>query len=227
MSLRIISRSNVPFNGREEAGMLLAEKLKGYGGQDSVVLGIPRGGIIIAEKIADSLGAELDIVLSHKLGAYFNPELAIGAISEDGKVFLNEEILSQVNVEPSYIEKEKAAQLAEMKERIQKYRKIRPKAPLKNKIVIVTDDGIATGATMQAALWAARQEHPKKLIAALPVGPMDSLERIAGDTDELLCLRVPAFFSAVGQFFLDFAQVTDEEVLKILAGHFEKKGHKS
>lgn len=225
--LRIISQSDLAFSSRAEAGGLLAGQLKNFSRQNVVVLGIPRGGIIVAREISSALEAELDVVLSRKLGAPFNPELAIGAISEAGKAFFNEEIISQIDIRSSYIEKEMAAQVSEIKRRIEIYRKVRPKAVLKDKVVIITDDGVATGSTMQAALWSARQEQPKSLIAALPVGPKDSLQRIAEDADELICLRVPPFFSAVGQFYLDFAQVTDEEVTEILRREFEERRAKA
>ena len=220
---RVISYSEEPFRGRVEAGRLLAGELTKFRGKKAVVLGIPRGGIIVAKEIASALGAELDIVLSRKLGAPGNPELAIGAISEDGKLFLNEMLASQVGGESSYIQQEKARQLSLIKQRVEQYRKILPKASLKDKVVIITDDGVATGATMKAALWAARQERPKMLIAALPVGPADTIRELAKDADEIIVLRVPPFFAAIGQFYLDFSQVEDSEVLEILKKGCERK----
>jgi putative phosphoribosyl transferase len=199
-----------------EAGQLLAQELAEYRGRQTVVLGIPRGGVVIAREVARALEAEVDTVLSRKLGAPGNPELAIGAIAEDGKVFLHEQLLSQLGVTPEYLKQEKARQMAELKRRIALYRQARSKVPLEGRVVIVTDDGVATGATMQAALWTSNREGPDRLIAALPVGPADTVTRLAQETDELICLRAPPFFGAIGQFYQTFEQVKDEEVVKIL-----------
>ena len=214
--IRVISHNAERFSDRRQAGALLAMELKQWRGRKAVVLGIPRGGIIVAEELSRRLEAELDIVLSRKLGAPNNPELAVGSVTEDGNVFLNEEIVSALSLGQGYIEKEKAYQMREIERRIALFRKARPKISLKDKSVIVTDDGVATGATMKAALWAARQEHPKKLIAALPVGPPETIQELSVIADEVLCLRAPEFFSAVGQFYAEFGQVEDEEVLEIL-----------
>jgi len=214
--LRIASRSDKPFRDRLEAGQLLGRELKTWRGQRAVVLGIPRGGLIIAREVSRALEADLDIVLSHKLRAPGNPELAIGAVAEDGKLFLHEMLVQELGVESAYIQQEKERQLVEIARRTKLIRRILPKVPLKGSLVIITDDGVATGATMQAALWAARQEHPKKLIAALPVGPEETMRRLAKDADEMLCLRAPPFFAAVGQFYMRFPPVEDEEVLEIL-----------
>ena len=215
-TLRIVSDSGKPFDGRVEAGRLLAQQLQEYRGQKAVVLGIPRGGVIIAQQIAIELEADLDIVLAHKLGAPGNPELAIGAICEDGKLFIDERTSSYVGADENYIRQEKARQLKEISRRVELYRKVLAKLSLKSRIVIITDDGVATGATMQAALWAVRQEKPQKIIAALPVGPMDSLERLSEDADETICLQAPPYFAALSQFYSLFTQVEDEELLQVL-----------
>ena len=220
----IVSRSDEAFQGRHEAACLLAEELKKFQGKNAVVLGIPRGGLLIADEIASRIAADLDIVLSRKLGFPGNPELAIGAVSEDGHVFLNEMIVSEFGDRDSYIQQEKARQMEVIKQRITQYRGILSKVPLKDRIVIVTDDGVATGATMQAALWAVQQEKPQRLIAALPVGPSDTLHKLAKDVDELICLRAPSFFAAIGQFYSDFTQVEDDEVLAILKKEAKRQG---
>ena len=222
-TLRILSSSGEQFQGRIEAGQKLASQLREYQGRKTAVLGIPRGGIIIAQQIANMLEASLDIVLSHKLGAPGNPELAIGAVCEDGKLFVDERISSYVGADDSYIEQEKIRQLHEINRRIQLYREALPKLTLKAKVVIVTDDGVATGATMQAALWAVRQEGPAKIVAALPVGSQDSLKKLSKDTDETICLQAPPFFSALSQFYLQFNQVEDEELLEILRQESKKR----
>jgi len=214
--LRIVSHSDEPFRDRREAGRLLSYELEDYHGQQTVVLGIPRGGVIVAHELARALEADLDIVLARKLRSPGYEELALGAMTENGQVFLNEAVVRELHIADSYIEQEKTRQLAEIASRTQLIRKVRPKVPLKGRLVIVTDDGVATGATAQAALWAIRQEQPKKLMAAFPVGSGETVTRLAHDVDELVCLRAPPYFSAVGQFYIRFDQVGDEEVLDIL-----------
>jgi len=213
---RVLAYDDTPFRDRQEAGRLLSAELRPYAGARTVVLGIPRGGVVLGHVLAGSIGADLDIVLSRKLGAPGNPELAIGAVGEDGRVFLNRDVVAWTGAMDEYIQEESRRQSQEIARRVARYRALRPKVPLEGRNVIVTDDGVATGATMQAALLAARRERPTRLIAALPVGPRDTIERLAGDVDELICLRVPSFFQAVGQFYRRFDQVEDDEVLRIL-----------
>jgi len=232
-TLKIISNSGKPFSGRKEAGRLLAQQLQEYrratagsaltSGQKAVVLGIPRGGVVIAQQIAVELEADLDLVLAHKLGAPGNPELAIGAVCEDGKLFVDETISTYVGADEEYIEGEKAQQLKEMLRRVELYRKVLAKLSLEARIAIITDDGVATGATMQAALWAVRQENPKKIIAALPVGPVDTIKKLSEDADETICLQTPPFFSALSQFYSQFTQVEDEQLLEILAAESKRR----
>ena len=212
----IISRSSFPFPDREQAGRELADELGRYRFRKAVVLGIPRGGMVVAREIATELVAELDIVLSHKLPTPGHPELAMGAVTEDGSLFLNKTVVQGLGVEEAEIQDEQIRQMAEIKRRVDLFRPVRPKVNLKGRIVIVTDDGIATGATMQAALWAVRTEQPVKLIAAIPVGPEHTIQRLAGEVDEMICLRCPPGFSAVGQFYRQFHPVQDAEVLQIL-----------
>lgn len=215
-NLHIISYRSEPFQDRAEAGRLLSKELKKIISSEAVVLGIPRGGVIIAKEIAQELSIEADIVLSRKIGAPFNLEFALGAVSEDGKVFINEEVLSQVHADSDYIKKEKEHQMQEIKRRIESYRKIKPKISLKKRTVIICDDGVATGTTMQAAIWSARQEGCARIIVALPVAPYDTLAKLAREADEVIVLRVPEFFAAVGQFYMDFPQVKDSEVIELL-----------
>lgn len=214
-SIRIVSRGSERFKDRIEAGELLGRELAYLRGEKVVVLGIPRGGVIIAREVAGALDARLDIVLARKLRTLGHPELAMGSISEDGRLFLNEEVVQTVGASEADIQQEKARQEVEIARRSEIIRKVLPKIPLKGQLVILTDDGVATGATFQAALWAVRQEHPKKLIAALPVGPEDTMRRIARAADETLCLRAPPYFVAVGQFYELFEQIEDEDVLEI------------
>jgi putative phosphoribosyl transferase len=180
------------------------------------VLGIPRGGVLVAQELARALDAELDIVLARKLRTPGHEELAMGSVAEDGRAFLNREVISQLGISDASIERERKLQMAEILRRAQLFRQVRPRVPLTGRTVIVTDDGVATGATTQAAFWAARHEKPQTLIAAIPVGAEDTVRRLAADVDEMLCLRTPPFFAAVGQFYVRFEPIEDEDVLDVL-----------
>ena len=214
--IRIIAYNSETFRNRIEAGRLLAEELKVLRGEDAVVLGIPRGGLVIAKEISLRLNCVLDVVLSRKLGAPGNPELAIGAVGEEGRVCINKELTNTLGVHNAYIEQEKNKQMFLIKRRASEYRKIISKVSLKGKTAIVVDDGVATGATIEAALLTLAQESPQKLVAALPVGPPESIERLSESADEIICLRSPSFFGAISQFYNQFSQVEDVEVMEIL-----------
>ena len=201
----------------------MAWELRRLPGRNLLVLGIPRGGVIVAQELAKTLDAELDIVLAHKLRAPGRPELAMGSVSEDGKVFMNQEVVLELAVSQQYIDEEIKTQLIQIKQRARLIRKVRPRVSLKGKVVIITDDGVATGATTQAAFWAAYQEKPALVVAAIPVGPEDVVRRLAKAVDELICLRTPSFFSAVGQFYLRFEPVDDAEVLRILREEVKRR----
>jgi putative phosphoribosyl transferase len=214
--LRILSNSGEPFETRVEAAGLLAAQLEEYRGGKTAVLGIPRGGIIIADEISRRLDADMDIILTHKLGAPYNSELAVGAVCEDGTHFVNQSIAGYVGANSNYINREKAAQLREITHRVNLYRPVLAKLKVENRVVITVDDGVATGATMQAALWAIRKENPVKLILAIPVGPPDTVQTLAQDADETVCLRAPYDFMALGRFYKEFPQVEDDLLIKIL-----------
>jgi predicted phosphoribosyltransferase len=201
------------FNNREHAGELLARRLIRYKGKNPLVLGIPRGAVPMAKIIADTLGGELDVVLVRKLGYPGQPELAIGAIDESGNTFLAD---YAADVEAAYLAAEKKDQLAVIRTRRAQYTPARPPIDPHNRIVIVVDDGIATGATMITALRALRAHKPKKLIAAVGVASAQAARAMARECDTLVCLDVPAEFYAVGQFFRDFSQVADEDVVETL-----------
>lgn len=217
--IHIVSSAGEPFRDRAHAGQILSQKLSELGYKGGVVLGIPCGGIVVAQEIANRLNAELDIVIAHKIGAPGNPEFAIGAVSENGQLFFDENLASRVGASNTYIQQECARQLSEIKRHQELIRSAVPKISLAGQVVIVTDDGIATGATMQAALWAVRQENPEKLIAALPVGPENSPPKLTNYADEVICLQVPPYFDAVGRFYLEFDQIEDQEVLEILKNY--------
>jgi len=174
--------------------------------------------------VAQDLNADLDIVLTRKLGAPGNPELAIGAVAENGTILIREQIAEKVGADEDYIQMEKSRQFAEIRARRERYRSVLPKVSLEGRIVILVDDGIATGATMQASIWAAREEGPDRIIVAVPVGGQDAIDRLAGDADEVICPYVPEYFYAIGQFFEDFGQVGDDEVMEILRMHSLKAG---
>jgi predicted phosphoribosyltransferase len=205
------------FKNREHAARLLAERLISYRGKNPLVLGIPRGAVPMAKIIAETLRGELDVVLVRKLRAPGQPELAIGSVDETGKVYLSDYI-SALGVGEDYIKSETAAQLATLRERRARYTPLRAPVDPSGRIVIVVDNGIATGATMIAALRATRAKNPGKLIGAVAVAPPATVARLGKEADSIVCLKAPADFYAVGQFFEDFSQVTDEEVVEILRG---------
>ncbi|MEK7303747.1 MAG: phosphoribosyltransferase family protein [Pseudomonadota bacterium] len=203
------------FRNRAEAAHKLAERLNVYKGKNPLVLAIPRGAVPMARVIADALGGELDVVLVRKLGAPMNPELAVGSVDESGWAYVADYAAS-AGADAAYIEKEKQRQLEVMRQRRVQYTAARPSIDPAGRIVIVVDDGLATGATMISALHALRARKPARLIAAVPVAPPDTLHKVEKLADETVCLDVPEYFMAVGQFYAEFPQVEDEEVIALL-----------
>jgi putative phosphoribosyl transferase len=205
------------FENREHAARLLAQRLRPYyKNKNPLILGVPRGAVPMAKIIADDLGGELDIVLVHKLGYPGQPELAVGAIDEKGNVFAADYMME---IEPEYLELEKKRQLEVLRQRRARYTPGRLAVDPHGRIVIVVDDGIATGSTMTAALRAIRRQEPKKLVCAVAVASSMAARTISHEADSIVCLNVPADFYAVGQFFKDFSQVTDDDVVAILRQH--------
>jgi putative phosphoribosyl transferase len=192
-----------------------------------VVLGLPRGGLPVAKEVADALGAPLDVVVVRKLGAPGEPELGIGAVvdGDHPRAIFNQDIIKQLGVSDGYIEAEIARQLKEVNRREAAYRGSRAKIPLVGKTVIVVDDGIATGSSVRAALRGVRRQKPKRLVLAVPVAPADSLEALRSEADEIVCLETPEDFYAVGEFYRDFHQVTDEEVKAIVQTEQPAEAH--
>jgi len=204
------------FRDREDAAHQLAQRLKGRELHDPIVMAIPRGGVVTGAVLARELGADLDIVLSRKLRAPFQPELAIGAVSEDGQVYLNRGVQESLGLSPDDLDEERRDQLREITRRKKLFRDVRPKAPLAGRSVIVTDDGIATGATMIAALQVVKAEGARDIIVAVPVASPDRLAEVRRWCDEVVCLLAPKRFWAIGQFYGDFTQVEDEQVVTLL-----------
>lgn len=205
----------MPFRNRDEAARRLAERLAVYKGKNPLILAIPRGAVPMGKIIADALGGEVDVVLVRKLRAPFNPEFAVGSMDESGWTYIAD-YAAQAGANPEYLEAEKRTQLETMRSRRAQYTPIRPPIDPAGRIVIVIDDGLATGATMISALHSLRSKNPEKLICAIPVSPPDTLEKVARYADEVVCLETPEWFQAVGQFYMDFPQVEDEEVIEIL-----------
>jgi len=206
------------FADRTEAGRKLAERLQKYKGQNPVVLGVPRGGVPVAFEVARALEAPLDVIIVRKLGAPGQSELGIGAVvdGDHPETILNREVMSALRVSRDYLEREVHNQLKEIHRRNQVYRSGRPRVELKDRTVIVVDDGIATGGSIRAALRGVRQQQPKKVVLAVPVGPADTLDSLRDEVDEVVCLSTPEYFFGIGEFYLDFHQLSDAEVIRLL-----------
>jgi len=211
------------FENRKQAGILLSERLIHLADKDSVVLAIPRGGLVVGREIALRLNAELDMIITKKLGAPGEPELAIGSVAEDGKVYRNEELINKLMISEEYIEKETKIQLKNLSEKTKIFSKFRKKAALKDRAIIITDDGIATGATMISAINYVKTQEPKSISVALPVGPPETVDTLAEMVNNVICLIIPEHFMAVGEFYKEFDQVSDLEVIEILKEFSDKK----
>lgn len=216
-----------PYEDRSAAGIALSRLLAKYSGDRPVIVGLPRGGVAVAAEIARALDADLDVIVAGKLRAPYNPELAIGAITEEGQVYLNSTAIRSLHIKESYIEEEKKARLAAMKEKLNMYRAVRKKVALKGRTVIIVDDGLATGSTMISAIQAAHASGAKKIIVAVPGGPADTIEHIQNmdEVTEAICPVVPDLFFAVSQLYYDFSQVEDSEVIGMLK-EFQENGRK-
>lgn len=205
------------FEDRTDAARQLVAALARYRGKNPLVLAIPRGAVPMGRLIADALGGELDVVLVRKLGAPGNPEFAVGAVDEAGWEYIAD-YAAEIGASKTYLAEEADAQLATMRARRATYTPARAPIDPAGRIVLVVDDGLATGATMMAALHSVRARGPKRLVCAVPVAAPESLEKVRPHADEVVCLDTPAAFHAVGQFYRTFGQVEDREVVAALAG---------
>ncbi|MFZ3123570.1 MAG: phosphoribosyltransferase family protein [Acidovorax sp.] len=203
------------FKDRDDAALQLADRLKSYSAQHPLVLAIPRGAVPIGKIVARQIGGDLDVVLVRKLRAPFDPEVAIGSVAESGWTYIAP-YAAAVGADQDYIAAEKQKQLATIHSRRVQYTPIRAPIDPQGRVVIVVDDGLATGATMISALHSLRQHQPSKLICAVPVASPEALEKIRPMADEVVCLHTPANFQAVGQFYRHFPQVDDDEVIALL-----------
>jgi predicted phosphoribosyltransferase len=211
----------MPFIDRTDAGQQLAKALAHYKDKRPVVLALPRGGVPVAEKIAAALDAPLDLILVRKIGVPYQPELAMGAVVDGGEpvIVRNEDVITLSGVSAQEFDTIRDEQLAEIERRRKLYVGDRPHPQIANRTVIVVDDGIATGATTRAALRATRMRKPSKLVLAVPVAPTESLKTLREEADEIVCLEDYEEFGAIGLFYSDFRQVSDTEVIELLARH--------
>jgi len=209
----------MPFKNRIEAGRKLAKALAGYKDQQPVILALPRGGVPVAAEVAAALKAPLDLILVRKVGVPFQPELAMGAVVDGATPLIvrNEDVIGLAGINESDFKAICDAELAEIERRRQRYLGDRERAEVSGHTAIVIDDGVATGATTRAALRATRQRGPKRLVLAVPVAPTDSLAELRSEADDVICLEDHEFFGAIGAYYADFRQVSDEEVIKLLA----------
>lgn len=210
----------LPFPNRREAGVALAKHLTAQ--RAALVLAVPRGGVEVAAPIAQAIGGELDLLLTRKVGAPFNPELAVGAVAPDGELLLNEALLRQLGLRPAALEREVQDAKRELQRRLELYRGARPLPAVSGRVVIVVDDGIATGFTVKAGIAWLRRHHPRKILLAVPVAPREVWQELCHLVDQAVCLATPEPFYAVGQFYADFSPTEDARVISLLKENWER-----
>jgi putative phosphoribosyl transferase len=214
------------FSDRVEAGKRLASAMRDFAGKNGIVLAIPRGGVVVGYEIAKALSLPLDVIIPRKIGAPDNPELAIGAMTEDGTIILDDNLITYIGVQRDYIKAESERQKHEIERRLKLYRQNEPYPSLKGLDVVIVDDGIATGSTMKAALASVKNRGASTVTVAVPVGPPSTIKELKKQADRVVCLYAPEYFQAIGQFYTDFNQTTDEEVIQLLKQSKQKSREK-
>jgi putative phosphoribosyl transferase len=214
-----------PFRDRYRAGEWLAGHLQQFGGEETVVLGIPRGGVEVAAAVADRLNAALDVIVARKIGAPDQPELAIGAVTANGGLYLDQESIHLLGVSERYLASTVDAERAEAQRREREFRDDRPYPVLENRVVLIVDDGLATGATARAAARAVRQHNPEILVLTAPVGSREAIASLSSEVDQVVCPLAPEFFWAVGGYYVDFHQLQDADVTRLLREYAKHHNH--
>lgn len=205
------------FADRVAAGRALADRLEHLHEAEPVVLGLPRGGVVVAAPVAQRLAVPLDVVVVRKLGVPWQPELAMGAIGEDGVRVLNREVIAALGISDQILDEVQRQEQQVLDDRVRRFRATRPRVPLTGRTAVVVDDGVATGSTARAACQVVRAAGAARIVLAVPVGPAGTEAAFADVAEEVVCLTAPRYFSAVGQFYRDFPQTTDDEVVRLLA----------
>lgn len=205
------------FEDRRDAGLHLAQALRRYAPEHPVVVALPRGGVPVAFEVARALDAPLDLCVVRKLGVPWHPELGVGAIAEGGTLYVSREVLAQVELPARELEAVITQKRAEVEARVKKFRAAHPRVPIEGRTVILVDDGIATGGTVHAAVRALAAERPKRIVLAVPVAAPDAVAALKPEVDAVVSLMLPAELHAIGLWYEDFTQVTDDEVLELLA----------
>jgi predicted phosphoribosyltransferase len=216
----------IPYDDRRDAGRQLATRLASYAGDPrALVLGLPRGGVPVAYEVARALGVPIDVFLVRKLGVPGHEELALGALATGGSRVYNEALVSELALSADVIEAIAAREGRELARRERAYRADRPSPDLRDRVAILVDDGLATGATMRAAVAALREQHPARIVVAVPVGAPSTCALLRDEADEVICVAMPEPFYAVGQWYDDFSETTDDEVRALLAAAWSGRGH--
>jgi len=206
----------LPFRNREEAGKKLGKALAEFKGRDVVVLGIPRGGVVVAREVAKALEAPLDIIVTRKIEAPGEPEYGLGAVTQEGDVLMDRKAAESVGASDAYLQGQVRKKREEVRERMERLRPGVPYPELEGKVVIIVDDGIATGSSVEAAVMSVKKRRPREIVIAVPVAPADARGRLSKSGAKVVCLETPWLFFAIGEFYADFGQVEDDEVRRIM-----------
>ncbi len=211
------------FKDRIEAGRRLAVALRQFKGKDLVILGIPRGGVVVANEVAKALGAPLDVVVTRKIEAPGEPEYALGAVTQEGDVMMDRRAAESLGASAEYLDDQVRKKKEEVRERVERLRGGAPYLDLGGKVVVIVDDGIATGSSVEAAIMSVKKRHPRQVVVAVPVAPADAVEVLSEDGTRVFCLETPGSFLAIGEFYKDFGQVEELEVKRILAENWASR----